>query len=190
MSEKDKKGDSPSEKKPSPKDAPPKPPPEAKEAPKPPPEAKEAPKPPPPPPPPPADPRKDEVMVKPRREGGGNFISTMALAVALGSLLLTGFFAFAKARPRGNTKLVAEIKKTTSGEFKTLTARVAGLEAAVKELKTLGGQAGMVNTLDLKQALVSLREVGKHSSGETTKRVEQVEGALKALINELEAKGR
>jgi len=53
----------------------------------------------------------------------------------------------------------------------------------------------MVNTLDLKQALVSLREVGKHSSGkhssgETTKRVEQVEGALKALINELEAKGR
>ena len=180
MSEKEKKGDSPSEKKPSPKDA----------APKPPPEAKEAPKPPPPPPPPPADPRKDEVMVKPRTEGGGNFISTMAMAVAIGSLLLTGFFAFAKARPRGNDKLVAEIKKTTSGKLKALTARVAGLEAAVKDLKTLGGQASMVNTLDLKQALVSLREVGKHSSGETTKRVEQVEGALKALINELEAKGR
>ena len=180
MSEKEKKGDSPSEKKPSPKDA----------APKPPPEAKEAPKPPPPPPPPPADPRKDEVMVKPRTEGGGNFISTMAMAVAIGSLLLTGFFAFAKARPRGNAKLVAEIKKTTSGQIKALTARVAGLEAAVKDLKTLGGQASMVNTLDLKQALVSLREVGKHSSGKTTKRVEQVEGALKALINELEAKGR
>lgn len=182
MSEKDKKGDSPSEKKPSPKDAPPKPPPEAKEAPKPP--------PPPPSPPPPADPRKDEVMLKPQREGGGNFISTMALAVALGSLLLTGFFAFGKARPRGSAKLVAEIKKTTSEELKAMTARVAGLEAAVKDLKTLGGQASMVNTLDLKQALVSLREVGKHSSGETTKRVEQVEGALKALINELEAKGR
>ncbi len=180
MSEKDKKGDSPPEKKPSPKGA----------APKPPPKAKEAPKPPPPPPPPPADPIKDEVMVKPRREGGGNFISTMALAVALGSLLLTGFFAFGKARPRGTAKLVAEIKKTTSGELKALAARVAGLEAAVKDLKTLGGQASMVNTLDLKQALVSLREVGKHSSGETTKRVEQVEGALKALINELEAKGR
>jgi hypothetical protein len=114
----------------------------------------------------------------------------MALAVAIGSLLLTGFFAFGKARPRGSAKLVAEIKKTTSGRFKALTARIAGLEAAVKELKTLGGQASMVNTLDLKQALVSLREVGKHSSGETTKRVEQVEGALKALINELESKGR
>ncbi len=180
MSEKDKKGDSPSEKKPSPKEA----------APKPPPKAKEAPKPPPPPPPPPADPIQDEVMLRPQREGGGNFISMMALAVALGSLLLTGFFAFAKTRPRGNAKLVAEIKKTTSGEIKAMKARVAGLEAAVKDLKTLGGQASMVNTLDLKQALVSLREVGKHYSGETTKRVEQVEGALKALINELEAKGR
>ncbi len=180
MSEKPKKGDSPSEKKPSPKDA----------ARKPPPKAKEAPKPPPPPPPPPADPIKDEVTLRPQREGGGNFISTMALAVAIGSLLLTGFFAFGKARPRGSAKLVAEIKKTTSGRFKALTARIAGLEAAVKELKTLGGQASMVNTLDLKQALVSLREVGKHSSGETTKRVEQVEGALKALINELESKGR
>ena len=129
-------------------------------------------------------------MLKPQREGGGNFISTMAMGVAIGSLLLTGFFAFGKARPRGSAKLVAEIKKTTSGRFKTLTARIAGLEADVKELKTLGGQASMVNTLDLKQALVSLREVGKHSSGETTKRVEQVEGALKALINELETKGR
>ncbi len=129
-------------------------------------------------------------MVKPRTEGVGNFISTMAMAVAIGSLLLTGFFAFGKTRPRGNAKLVAEIKETTSGELKALKARVAGLEASVNELKTLGGQASMVNTLDLKQALVSLREVGKHSSGETTKRVEQVEGALKALINELEAKGR
>ncbi len=182
MSEKEKKGDSPSEKKPSPKGAPPKPPPEAKETPKPP--------PPPPSPPPPADPRKDEVMLKPQREGGGNFISTMALAVAIGSLLLTGFFAFGKARPRGSAKLVAEIKETTSGELKALKARIAGLEASVKELKALRGQASMVNTLDLKQALVSLREVGKHSSGETTKRVEQVEGALKALINELETKGR
>ncbi|MFQ6671983.1 MAG: hypothetical protein ACE5KY_01685 [Candidatus Tectimicrobiota bacterium] len=47
-----------------------------------------------------------------------------------------------------------------------------------------------VNTLDLKKALVSLREVGKNTTGRTSKKVQQVEGALKALINDLEAQGR
>ena len=71
-----------------------------------------------------------------------------------------------------------------------MAARVGGLEASTKELQAMRGRGAAANTLDLKKALVSLREVGRHTSGATSKKVEQVEGALKALINELEAKGQ
>lgn len=153
-----------------------------------PPKAQEAPKPPPAPAPP--SPRKEETMVKPQREGAGNFVSMMALAVAIGSLILSAFFAFTKARPRSSAKWVTEMQKTTSKELNALSTRVAGLEATAKELQALRGRAAVLNTLDLKKALVSLREVGRQTSGETSRKVEQVEGALKALIHELESKGR
>lgn len=128
-------------------------------------------------------------MVTPKTEGAGNFVATMALAVALGSLALTGFFAYAKSRPADSATQVAKIQ-TTKKELRALTTRVGSLEASMKELQTLQRSAGVVNTLDLKKALVSLREVGKNTSGPTNKKVQKVEGALKALINDLEAQGQ
>jgi hypothetical protein len=129
-------------------------------------------------------------MLKPPREGAGNFVAMMALAVALGSLVLTAFFAYAKGRPAGGSAQIAEVQVSTGKQLNALSARVAGLEASIEELQAMRGRAAAVNTLDLKKALVSLREVGRHTSGATSKKVEQVEGALKALINELEAKGQ
>lgn len=178
MSKEEKSGESPSKKKPSSKAA-------AKESP---PKAPEPASGGPPPPAAPAAPRKEDVMLKPLREGSGNFVAMMALAVALGSLVLSAFFAYAKGRPAGTTAQIAQIQVSTGKQINALSARVAGLEASTKELQAMRGAAA--NTLDLKKALVSLREVGRHTSGATSKKVEQVEGALKALINELEAQGQ
>lgn len=135
---------------------------------------------------PPPSPKKEETMVKPAREGAGNFLAWLALAVALGSLVLTGFFAYAKARPRAMPSWARQMQQTTTQELNALTARVVELEAAVKELQAQRGPIGFSSTLDLKKALVTLREVGRQVAGKTRKRVEQIEGALKALINELE----
>ncbi len=129
-------------------------------------------------------------MLKPLREGAGNFVAMMALAVALGSLVLSAFFAYAKGRPAGTAARIAEVQASTGKQLIALSGRVAGLEASVNELQATRGRGAAVNTLDLKKALVSLREVGRHTSGATSKKVEQVEGALKALINELEAQGQ
>lgn len=178
MSEEEKRETSPPEEKPSSEDAP-----EAPSA-----EAPKAPKP--SPPPVSASPRKEEMMVQSHKEGAGNFLAMMAIAVALGSLLLTAFFAYAKARPSGSAKWVTEFQRTTTQEINALTARVIDMEAALQELKSQSGRTSDINTLDLKKSLVSLREVGRQATGDTRKRVEQVEGALKALINELEAKSQ
>lgn len=178
MSEEEKEESQPPEEKPSPEEAPAGPPDEAPEAPK------------TTPAPAAAAPKKEETMVQSQREGAGNFLAMMALAVALGSLLLTAFFAYAKGRPTGTAKWLSEYQRTTTQEMNALTARVIDLEAAVQELKALRSQTGAVDTLDLKKSLVSLREVGQQTTGETRKRVQQVEGALKALINELEVKGQ
>lgn len=129
-------------------------------------------------------------MLKPPREGASNFVAMMALAVALGSLVLSAFFAYAKGRPAISAARIAEVEASTGKQIGTLAARVAGIEASVNELQAMRGRGAAINTLDLKKALVSLREVGRHTSGATSKKVEQVEGALKALINELEAKGQ
>lgn len=187
MSEEEKRDDSPAEEEQSPEEEP-----SAEEAPAPP--AAEAPKAPEPPPPPArpaaAGPEKEEMMVQSQREGASNFLSMMAIAVALGSLLLTAFFAYAKARPASGAKWMSEFQRSTTQELNALTARLVDLEATVSELKSQERSAVDINTLDLKKSLVSLREVGRQTTGDTSKRVEQVEGALKALINELEAKGR
>jgi uncharacterized protein HemX len=180
MSEEEKEETSSPEEKPSSEEAP-----EAPSA-----EAPKTPKPPPPPPPPAVSPRKEETMIPSHKEGAGNFLAMMAIAVALGSLLLTAFFAYAKARPSSDANWALKFQRTTTQEINTLTARIIDLEAAVQELKSQGGSTGEISTLDLKKSLVSLREVGRQASGETRKRVQQVEGALKALINELEAKGQ
>jgi uncharacterized protein HemX len=178
MSEEEKQEMQPPEEEPSPEEAPADPPEEVPKAPKPTPApATEAPK-------------KEEMMVESQREGAGNFLSLMALTVALGSLLLTAFFAYAKARPASSAKWLTEYQRTTTQEMNAITARVIDLEAAVQEIKALRGGTGEVDTLDLKKSLVSLREVGRQTKGDTRKRVEKVEGALKALINELEAKGK
>ncbi|MFQ6671984.1 MAG: hypothetical protein ACE5KY_01690 [Candidatus Tectimicrobiota bacterium] len=60
-------------------------------------------------------------MAKLKTEGAGNFVAMMALAVALGSLALTGFFAYAKARPTGAATQVAKMRETTTKELKVLT---------------------------------------------------------------------
>lgn len=129
-------------------------------------------------------------MAQPHKEGAGNFLALMALAVALGSLVLTAFFAYSKARPASTAKWAAELQKTTTQEINALTARMIDLEASMQDLKSQRGRAASVETLDLKKALVSLREVGLQTTGETRERVQQVEGALKALINDLEAKSQ
>ena len=178
MSEEEKREASPPEEKPSTEDAPTGP-------------SAKAPKPQ-KPSPAPAKPsaRKEEIMVQSQRDGAGNFLAMMALAVALGSLVLTAFFAYAKVGPSSTAKWATEFQKTTTQQIKALTARVVELEATAQELKAKQGSGGAVNTLDLKKALVSLRDVGRQTSGDTRKRVQQVEGALKALINELEAKSQ
>lgn len=180
MSKEEKSEKSPSKKKPSPKAT-------AKESP---PKAPEPASGGPPPPAAPAAPRKEDVMLKPLREGSGNFVAMMALAVALGSLVLSAFFAYAKGRPAISAARITEVQVSTGKQLNALSSRVAGIEASVNELQAMRGRGAAVNTLDLKKALVSLREVGRHTSGATSKKVEQVEGALKALINELEAKGQ